>query len=63
MMLATDGEEFDLAAAPGRPYSPQPAAWVLFGLLGGLVLSVSVVLYGPERRWDFRGWGTHANRI
>lgn len=55
VMLAKGSEEFalkviDPAVAPERPFSPQPVAWVLFGLLGGLMLSVVVALYGPERR-------------
>jgi uncharacterized protein involved in exopolysaccharide biosynthesis len=55
VMLAKGNEEFalkviDPAVAPEKPYSPKPVAWVLFGLLSGLMLSILVVLYGPERR-------------
>lgn len=55
VMLAKGNEEFalkviDPAVAPEKPYSPKPVSWVLFGLLSGLMLSVLLVLYGPERR-------------
>jgi capsular polysaccharide biosynthesis protein len=55
VMLAKGNEEFalkviDPAVAPERPYSPKPLVWVMFGLLVGLMLSVLVVLYAPERR-------------
>jgi uncharacterized protein involved in exopolysaccharide biosynthesis len=54
-MLAKGSEEFalrviDPAVAPEKPFSPKPVAWVLFGLLVGLMLSVLFALYGPSRR-------------
>jgi uncharacterized protein involved in exopolysaccharide biosynthesis len=54
-MMAKGSEEYalrvlDPAIAPEKPFSPVRTAWVLFGLLGGLILSVVIVIYGPDPR-------------
>jgi uncharacterized protein involved in exopolysaccharide biosynthesis len=54
-MMAKGSEEYalrvlDPAIAPERPFSPVRTAWVLFGLLTGLIVSVVIVIYGPDPR-------------
>jgi uncharacterized protein involved in exopolysaccharide biosynthesis len=54
-MMAKGSEEYalrvlDPAIAPERPFSPVRTAWVLFGLLSGLIVSVVIVIYGPDPR-------------
>jgi uncharacterized protein involved in exopolysaccharide biosynthesis len=55
VMMAKGSEEYalrvlDPAVAPERRFSPQRTNWVLFGLLSGLMVSIIVVVYGPNAR-------------
>jgi uncharacterized protein involved in exopolysaccharide biosynthesis len=55
VMMAKGNEEYalrvvDPAIAPERRFSPQRGNWVLFGLLSGLIVSIIVVVYGPNTR-------------
>ncbi|MDP9087169.1 MAG: Wzz/FepE/Etk N-terminal domain-containing protein [Pseudomonadota bacterium] len=55
VMMAKGSEEYalrvvDPAVAPEKPFSPLPGIWILFGLLSGLMVSVVVVIYGPDVR-------------
>jgi uncharacterized protein involved in exopolysaccharide biosynthesis len=55
VMMAKGSEEYalrvvDPAIAPERRFSPQRGNWVLFGLLSGLIVSIFVVVYGPNSR-------------
>jgi hypothetical protein len=53
IMLARESEEYairvvDPTVAHERPFSLQPGNWILFGLLSGLIVSMIVVVYGPN---------------
>jgi uncharacterized protein involved in exopolysaccharide biosynthesis len=55
VMMAKGSEEYalrvlDPAVAPEKRFSPQRVNWVLFGLLSGLMVSIIVVVYGPNTR-------------
>jgi uncharacterized protein involved in exopolysaccharide biosynthesis len=55
VMMAKGSEEYalrvvDPAIAPEKRFSPQRGNWVLFGLLSGLIVSIIVVVYGPNAR-------------
>jgi uncharacterized protein involved in exopolysaccharide biosynthesis len=55
VMMAKGSEEYalrvvDPAVAPEKRFSPQRTNWVLFGLLSGLMVSIIVVVYGPNAR-------------
>jgi uncharacterized protein involved in exopolysaccharide biosynthesis len=55
VMMAKGSEEYalrvvDPAVPPERAFSPQLGAWIIFGLLSGLIVSVIIVIYGPDAR-------------
>jgi uncharacterized protein involved in exopolysaccharide biosynthesis len=55
VMMAKGSEEYalrvvDPAVPPERAFSPQLSAWIMFGLLSGLIVSVIIVIYGPDAR-------------